>query len=222
MHIDDKLSWNVHIDVISKKIASGIGALKRCRPFVPQTTLQSIYNALIQPYFDYCSDVWGHCGATLANKLQILQNRAARILTFSSYDSSSGSLFEQLDWEGLDTQRQIQVAVMVYKSLHGLASNYLSSLFTQRNISYNVRDNEKKLVIPLPRTNFLKNSVRYNGAIIWNNLPLELRQTETINSFRRGCYHFFFCLTIYTRHSCKAGLLSYSGVGIIYTYFLLF
>ena len=113
MHIDDNLSWNVHIDMICKKIASGIGALKRCRPFVAQTTLQSIYNALIQPYFDYCSEVWGHCGATLANKLQILQNRAARILTFSSYDSSSGPLFEQLDWKGLDTQRQIEVAVMV-------------------------------------------------------------------------------------------------------------
>ncbi|XP_068743078.1 uncharacterized protein [Montipora capricornis] len=157
VHIDDNLSWNVHIDMISKKIASGIGALKRCRPFVPQTTLQSIYNALIQPYFDYCSEVRGHCGATWANKLQILQNRAARILTFSSYDSSSGPLFEQQDRKaGLDTQRQIQVAAMVYKSLHGLAPNYLSSLFTQRNISYNLRDNENKLVIPLPRTNVLK------------------------------------------------------------------
>ena len=54
--------------------------------------------ALIQPHFDYCSAVWGHCGTSLANKLQILQNRAARILTFSSYDSSPGPLFEQLDW----------------------------------------------------------------------------------------------------------------------------
>ena len=178
-------------DKKSKKIASGIGALKRCRPFVPQTTLQSIYNALIQPHFDYCSEVWGHCGATLANKLLILQNRAARILTFSGYDSSSDPIFEQLDWKRLNTQRQIQVAVMVYKSLHGLAPNYLSSLFTQRNISYYLRDNENKLAIPLPRTNFLKNSFGYNGAVIWNKLPLELRQAEPINSFRRGFHNFF-------------------------------
>ena len=71
VHIDDNLSWNVHIDTISKKIASGIEALKHCRPFDPQTTQQSIYNALIQPRFDYCSEVWVHCGTTLANKLQI-------------------------------------------------------------------------------------------------------------------------------------------------------
>ena len=129
MHIDDNLSWNVHIDKTSKKIASGIGALKRCRLFVPQTTLQSIYNALIQPHFDYCREVWGHYGAILANNLQILQNCGTRNLTFSSVDSSSGPSFEQLDWKRLDTQHQIQVAVMVYKSLHGPAPNYLRSLF---------------------------------------------------------------------------------------------
>ena len=178
VHIDDNLSWNAHVDKISKLIASGIGALKRCRPFVSQAALQSIYNALIQSHFDSCSAVWGHCGTSLANKLQILKNCAAHILTFSSYDSSPVPLFEQLNWKRLYTQRQIQEAVLVYKSLHGLAPNYLSSLFSQRNISYSLRDNENKLVAPLPRTNFFKNSVRYKGAVIWNSLPRELRQAD--------------------------------------------
>ena len=142
--------------------------------------------------------MWGHCGTTLGNKLQILQDSAARILAFSSYNFSSGPLFEQLGWKMLDTQSQIQEAVMVYKSLHGLTPNCLCSLFTQRYISYNLRDNENKLVIPLPRTNFLKNSFRYNGAVIWNNLPPELRQAETINSFRRGCHNFLLDHYLYT------------------------
>ena len=44
--------------------------------------LHYIYNAfLVQPHFDYCSIVWGNCGETLSEKLQKLQNRAARILT---------------------------------------------------------------------------------------------------------------------------------------------
>ena len=37
--IDENLSWNIHIEKIAKKIASGIGAIKRCRPFVNRTTL---------------------------------------------------------------------------------------------------------------------------------------------------------------------------------------
>ena len=59
VHIDETLSWTMHIEKIAKKIASGIGAIKRCRPFVNQTTLESVFNALVQPYFNYCSEVWG-------------------------------------------------------------------------------------------------------------------------------------------------------------------
>ena len=39
VHVDAHLSSNTHITKISEKVASGIGALKRCRPFVPPETL---------------------------------------------------------------------------------------------------------------------------------------------------------------------------------------
>ena len=45
-----------------------------------------VHNALVVPYFDYCGAVWGNVNKGLADKLQKLQNRAARILTFSDYD----------------------------------------------------------------------------------------------------------------------------------------
>ena len=61
---------------------SGIGAIKRIRHLVPQATLQLIYQPLIQPHFDYCNIVWGNCGITLRNKVQKLQNREARVLTY--------------------------------------------------------------------------------------------------------------------------------------------
>ena len=70
-------SWSLHIDKSSRKIASGIGALKRSRSFVPFETLLCICNALVQPHFDYCSVVWGNFNKTLSTKLQKLQNRAA-------------------------------------------------------------------------------------------------------------------------------------------------
>ena len=114
VHIDENLPWNIHIEKIAKKITSGIGAIKRCRPFVHRTTLESVFNALVQPYFNYCSEDRGHCNKSLSNKLQKQQNRAARILTLSSYETSADPLFEQLNWKRLDTQRQIQVATMVY------------------------------------------------------------------------------------------------------------
>ena len=47
--IDNKLDWSNHIDKLTKKVASGIGAIKRIRHLVPRATLHLIYQALFQP-----------------------------------------------------------------------------------------------------------------------------------------------------------------------------
>ena len=119
--IDANLTWGSHFERLAKKIASGIAAIKRVRQFVPPATLHLIYKALIQPHFDYCNVVWENCGVKLADKLQKLQNRAARALTFSSYDAAASQLLQNLNWKNLSTQRVIQKVLIVLKSLNGLA-----------------------------------------------------------------------------------------------------
>ena len=89
-----------------------------------------------------------YCGLTLRNKVQKLQNRAACVLTYSSYDVDAGHLFKLLGWKNLACQQQLQRATIVYRSLHGLAPNYLSSKFERREVAYNLRDSENKLNVP--------------------------------------------------------------------------
>ena len=184
--IDDNMAWHSHIHKLSKRIASGIGAIKRIRPLVPPDILHYIYNALIQPHFDYCSIVWGNCGKTLFGKLQKLQNRAARVLTSSSYDADAVYLLRQLGWKDLNAQHQIHVALTVFKALNDLAPDYLSSMFTERRTSgYVLRDSTNKLNVPLPRTNYPKRSFSYRGATLWNSLPCNLRQVKSLDLFKQ-------------------------------------
>ena len=74
---------------------------------------------------------------------------------------------------------------MVYKSLHGLAPEYLCSKFEKRETAYNLRDSENKLNVPLPHTNYYKNSFSYSGAVLWNSLPREVRLAESLGQFKR-------------------------------------
>ena len=157
-----------------------------------------LFTAQPQPHFDYCNIVWGNCGITLRNKVQKLQNRAARVLTYSSYDVDAGHLFKLLGWKNLACQQQFKRATMVYSSLHGLAPNYLSSKFERREVAYNLRDSENKLNVPLPRTNYYKNSFSYSGAILWNSLPCNLGKQSplgNLNDYSKNCR---------ARHSWKA------------------
>ena len=80
MIVDDKLVWDQHVDNISSKITRNIGIFKHIRHFIPQESLLLLYHTLIEPYFRYCSIVWGQCGETQKDKLQTLQNKAGRTI----------------------------------------------------------------------------------------------------------------------------------------------
>ena len=84
-------------------------------------------------YFNYCSAAWGDINIKkLADKLQKMQNRAARILSFSSYDvRSSVLLADELGSERLENVILIkQLAVIMYKIHNDLSSSYLRRVFT--------------------------------------------------------------------------------------------
>ena len=156
--------------------------------------MQLIYNCLVQSYFDCCSVVWDSCGSTLAEKLQKLQNRAARVLTYSTYDTNADYLFEILGWKNVTSQRKINIAktIMVYKSLNGFAPGYLAEIFVHRSniTNYTLRNISGKLAIPQPRTDYLKNSFSYSGVVLWNSLP-ELRQASSLQKIESDCSNLF-------------------------------
>ena len=185
LYIDKNLSWSKHIEETSKKISSGIGALKRLRPFISQNIAVQIYKALIEPHFEYCSPVWHGINNKLSDKLQKFQNRAARAITQSNFDTSSSCLRNLLGWDDLSTRRDKQLSIAIFKTLNGFFPKYLEDLFVNCDSRYNLRDRDNKLALPLPKTNYGKSSFQYCGAKIWNNLPNELRNLNSLATFRR-------------------------------------
>ena len=94
--IDETLTWDEQVTLITKKVNKGLNVIRRLRDFFDIKTLTTVYQTLVQPYFDYCSQVWGGFGTTLCDKLQRLQNRAVRIITKSGYEVRSVNLLNQL------------------------------------------------------------------------------------------------------------------------------
>ena len=192
--IDQNLNWECHIQSICKKIASTLGAIKRIRHLVPFSMLMNVYNSLVQPHFNYCNVVWGNCGIGLSDKLQKLQNRAARILMSASYDWNVDDLFRALGWRKLKHQRLVSTAIMMYKTLHGMTPEYLRSRFVSRDdiTMYRLRNTENKLALPQPRTNYLKKSFSYSGAGLWNSLSQDLQSAASLNDFKTKLSHHSF------------------------------
>ena len=88
-----------------------------------------MYKSLIEPHLRYCCPVWGAAGNTALQKLQKLQNRAARIVTNSPYDAHSEPLIQKLGWPTIKQLIESETAKVVYKALHNEAPDYLKGLF---------------------------------------------------------------------------------------------
>ena len=135
--------------------------------------------------------IWDGLTQQLSEKLQKLQNRAIRVITKSSYDTSSRFLLNSLGWDNLSVRRAKQKANLMYKCINNLAPAYLCNLFAPRTPNYYFRNAKKKLMLPKPRTDYLKRSFSYSGALLWNNLPEEIRTSNSLGFFKRSSHRWF-------------------------------
>ncbi len=67
------------------KLSRSLGILRRVKFNLPKETLYMLYNSIVLPLFDYRDVVNGNCSACTLKKLQVLQNRGARMLLDCDY-----------------------------------------------------------------------------------------------------------------------------------------
>ena len=171
--IDEHLTWKNQVDSIKKKVSKGIAMLRRMKEYVFISTLIKVYNGIILPHFDYCSLVWDECADYLLAKLQKLQNRAARVITGSSYKTNSEDILSELNWQPLKERFRIKKAMFAYNVRNNdkLPQSMINKFKTKDNSNYNLRNNYTDFVLKKPKTNFMKKSISYSAASLWNKLP---------------------------------------------------
>ena len=79
----------------------------------------------------------------------------------------------------------------MYKYIDNLAPAYLCNLFASRTPNDCFRNAKKKLMLPKPRTDYLKRSFNYSGALLWNNLRDEMRTSNSLDLFKRSSHRWF-------------------------------
>ena len=75
---------------------------------------------------------------------------------------------------------------MMHSIVNNTASEYLTSCFVRccDLTSYNLIENEYKVAVPQPCTEFYKRSLSYCGSVLWNSLPLEVLQLTSPSIFK--------------------------------------
>ena len=131
-----------------------------------------MYYAFVEPFLSYYIIAWGNTYQTTLQPLFILQKKALRIITFSSYNEHSSPLFKDLNVVKLFDIITLQLAVFMYKLHNNLLLPVLNPYFNSVRMIHNCNT---RLSIPKVRTNYGIFNIRFQGSKVWNDISDDIK-----------------------------------------------
>ena len=154
----------------------------------------TVANALVSSRLDYCNALFRSLSARDLQRLQCVQNSLARIVSRSSRFSHITPVLRSLHWLPIKHRIRFKTLSIIYKFLHTGIPAYLSPHLVRYTCAVNTRCGRPEnlyLHVPVYKTSINKskvqfqNSLSYDGPLLWNSLPHEIRSAPTLACFRR-------------------------------------
>ena len=191
VYIDENLLWNVHIENISKKISKGIGILNKAQKCLNQTTLHQLYYTFIYPYISYCNHVWGNTFKKYLKKIELLQKRIIRLITFSKFKANTSELFKDLKILKCHEIHTYLISQFLYRYRNNLLpSSFKNQFIINHDVhNYNTRSQDK-FHIGKFKTEVGKRFLTYYGIVKWNSFIDALGICKSLEIFKSRLKHY--------------------------------
>ncbi len=177
--VDKHVTFEAHAEYISGKVSKRLGSLSRSRKYMNSETSLMLYKSLVVSLFDYCDTVYQIMLAKDLAHLQVLQNKACRIILQQNRFSHASDLHCDLKLPYLSQRRELHTLVIMYKIVSNTAPPYLTRMIKpieDRPAPTATRGAETYLLeLPLFRTNKGQGAFSFLGPRYWNSLPQEIR-----------------------------------------------
>ncbi len=122
---DSNLSFVSHVSSICKTAFFNLKNISKLRPL---SNAVMLIHAFMTSRLHYCNALLGGCSACFINKLQMVQNAAARVLTRTKKYDHISPLMSTLHWLPNKHCIDFKILLITYKAPNGLAPQYLSKL----------------------------------------------------------------------------------------------
>ena len=145
-----------------------------------------LIQSLVLSLINYCSKIWGMTNKQQIERVQKLQNFAAKVADGNArkYDHVS-PILNNLEWLRVNEKIRFDICVTVYKALHKQYPSWLFSLHTRYLVRSRTTRQDNELVIKRSSTDIGKNCFSIMGPIMWNSLPTKLRAASSLSSFKK-------------------------------------
>ena len=81
--LNNELKWDDHAELLVKKLDRAAGTISKIRHYVKRKTLINLCYSFVYPHLVYGVIIWDNAGASALRKIEVIQNRTLRLITFT-------------------------------------------------------------------------------------------------------------------------------------------
>ena len=189
--LDSSLSKKDHVSKVCQLSYFELKRIGSIRNFLSVDATKILVTSCILSRLDYCNSLLIGSSDTLIDRLQKIQNNAARLIFRLPKSANISQQLMSLHWLPVKSRIQYKIASLCYHSLNNTAPSYLSDLVRKDSCPvYNTRSSSDPLLLSTRPAHTKKTlgdrSFSYAAPAVWNSLPLQLRSASSLSSFKSG------------------------------------
>ncbi|KAK7105200.1 hypothetical protein V1264_016609 [Littorina saxatilis] len=185
--LDPTLSFQKHISNICKSAYLELRKISSVRHYLTADATKTLVCSLVLSKIDYCNSLLAGLPKYLLDRLQRIQNNAARLVFKSSKYEHATPLLHSLHWLPITKRIEYKLSSLSFAVVSGSAPEYLSELLNLYTPSRQLRSAADTRLFRLPTVQTKtcgERSFAYQAPVTWNRLPLPLRHTDSLTTFK--------------------------------------
>ena len=199
-YFDSTMSLVPFINNTCKSAFFQLYIIRRIRKYLTTDISKTLVHAMITSRIDYCNSLLCGLPDNSLNKLQRVQNAAARLITGTAKFSHITPVLRTLHWLPIKQRVQFKMLILVFKAINGLAPNYISNLVNILCLSkYCTVFASSKQILLAPYNGKTKKTLgdrprafAVAAPRLFYSLPREIRHETCFNTFKTKVKTFLF------------------------------
>ena len=184
---DEALTMEKHVRTVSRSCYHQLRSISKIRQYITVDACRSLIQATVTSRLDYGNVLLYNLPKNLLNRLQMVQNASARLITRTSRRSHITPVLIDLHWLPIQYRAAYKVLLYVYKAVHGEAPAYICDLVEEYTPTRSLRSASQHLlkVQPARTVTYGSRSFCVCGPKLWNELPPHVRNAQSLVTYKK-------------------------------------
>ena len=175
--IEPDLKWHKQVNRLLVRLKARLTALQHIKGLRMMQLRKRIAEGIFLSILSYCLPVFGGCDKVELDALQVMQNKAARIVANLGLRDNRVLIYRQVGWMTVKQLIFYHSALATFRIRLSQEPEYLNTIMNRNNRS-------NKIIITNTSLSLAKNSYCFRAAAQWNSLPEEIRNSQRISQFK--------------------------------------